>query len=117
MSFIFDVGDDTVWSPALRVGDLYVRFITQIGEHLGLPTGLSAMASDYYYIDPDAFEALVKKMFEETFSSSHPIGRAMLESALGPSAVILDRINRPLSASTPEERNFLEKARTLSMAR
>lgn len=117
VSFIFDVGDDTVWSPALRVGDLYVRFITQIGEHLGLPTGLSSMASDYYYIDPDIFEALVKKMFEENFRSTHRVGRAMLESVLAPSAVILDRINRPLSAATPDEREFLEKARALSMAR
>ncbi|OBG82619.1 hypothetical protein A5699_05540 [Mycobacterium sp. E802] len=117
MSFIFDVGDDTVWSPALKVGDLYVRFVTQVGEFLGMPTGLSAMASDYYYIDPDVFEALVKKLFKEAFGTNHQIGRAMLESVLAPSAVILDRINRPLSAVTSDEREFLEKARALSMAR
>ncbi|SUA31522.1 Uncharacterised protein [Mycolicibacterium fortuitum] len=116
MSFIFEVGDDTVWSPALRVGELYVRFVTQVGDLLGVPTGLSAMASDYYEIDPDAFEVLVKKIFEETFRSTHQIGRAMLESVLAPSVVILERIGRPLSADTPEELEFLDGARTLSMA-
>lgn len=117
MSFIFDVGDETVWSPALRVGELYVRFIEQVGDLLGVPTGLSAMAADYYYIDPDVFEVLVKKIFEANFRSTHRIGRAMLESILAPSVVILDRIERPLSADTPEGLAFLEKARTLSMAR
>ncbi|WP_396912918.1 DUF6086 family protein [Mycolicibacterium sp.] len=117
MSFIFDVADDTVWSPALRVGDLYVRFITQIADMLSLNSGLTAMASDYYYIDPDVFEVLVKKIFEENFHSTHQIGRAMLESVLAPSIVILDRIDRPLSGSTHEQQAFLAKARTLSMAR
>jgi len=117
MSFIFDVGNDTVWSPALRVGELYVRFIAQVGDLLGVPTGLSEMASDYYYIDPDLFEVLVKMMFEDNFRSTHQIGRAMLESILAPSVVILDRIDRSLSADTPEELAFLKRARTLSMAR
>ncbi|MFV8160794.1 DUF6086 family protein [Mycobacterium sp. 134] len=117
MSFIFDVGDDTVWSPALRVGELYVRFVTQVGDLLGVPTGLSAMASDYYEIDPDVFEVFVRKLFEETFGSTHHIGRAMLESVLAPSVVILDRIGRPLSADTAEEAEFLGGARALSMAR
>lgn len=117
MSFIFDVGGDTVWSPALRIGQLYVRFIAQAGDLLGVPTGLIEMASDYYYIDPDVFEVLVKKIFEANFRSTHRIGRAMLESILAPSVVILDRIDRPLSVDTPEELTFLENARTLSMAR
>lgn len=117
MSFIFDVGDDTVWSPALQVGELYVRFVAQVADLVGVPTGLSEMASDYYYVDPDVFEVLVKKIFEKNFRGTHRIGRAMLESILAPSVVILDRIDRPLSADTPEELAFLEKARTLSMAR
>ncbi|WP_135454174.1 DUF6086 family protein [Mycobacterium sp. DL99] len=117
MSFIFDVGDDTVWSPALQVGELYVRFVGQVGDLLAVPTGLNKMASDYYYIDPDVFEVLVKTVFEANFRSTHRIRRAMLESILAPSVVILDRIDRPLSAGTPEQLAFLETARTLPMAR
>ncbi|MGA5540626.1 DUF6086 family protein [Mycobacterium sp. NPDC051198] len=117
VSFIFDVEDTTVWSPALRVGELYVRFVVQVADLLGVPTGLSEMAADYYEIDADVFEAMVKTVFEETFRSAHQVGRPMLESVLAPSVVILDRIDRPLSANTPEEIAFLERARTLSMAR
>jgi hypothetical protein len=116
VSFIFDVGETTVWSPALRVGDLYVRFLGQIGDSVGLPTGLSAMASDYYYINPDEFEALITKIFNDNFRSTHQIGRAMLESVLAPSAVILKRIDRPLVARTTEEREFLDRAYELPMA-
>lgn len=116
MSFIFDVGDETVWSPALRVGDLYVRFLTEIGEMFNLPTGLSAMASDYYYIEPDAFSELIGRIFVENFGTTHQVGRAMLESVLAPSVVILDRIGRPLLPRSAEELEFLTKARSLSMA-
>ncbi|OWM01265.1 hypothetical protein B7435_17035 [Mycolicibacterium peregrinum] len=116
MSFIFDVDEHTVWSPALRVGELYVRFLAQVADVLGVPTGLCQMASDYYTVDADAFEVLVTRMFEANFRSTHPIARAMLESVLAPSVVILDRIGRPLSADTPEALAFLEWARALPMA-
>jgi hypothetical protein len=115
MSFIFDVGDQTVWSPALRVGELYVRFMNELGEVFETSNGLNAMAADYYYIEPDAFQAFVNGVFVDNFRNTHAIGRAMIESVLAPSAVILDRIDRPLVARTEEESVFLSKARALSM--
>ncbi|MFN6554650.1 DUF6086 family protein [Mycolicibacterium septicum] len=117
MSFVFEVEDCTVWSPALQVGDLYVRFLAQVADLLGVPTGLSEIAADYWQIDAGTFEVFVTAMFEANFRSAHQIRRAMLESILAPSVVILDRIDRPLSADTSEKLAFLEKARTLSMAR
>lgn len=81
-----------------------------------MATGLRPTAADYYIIDPDTFEVLVNRMFAANFRSTRPIGRAMLESVLVPSAVILERIDRPLSADTPAARAFLEWARALPMA-
>lgn len=73
------------------------------------------MASDYYYIDPDVFEVLVKRIFTESFPVHHEIWSGMLQSVLGPSVRILDRIDRPLVAETVAGREFLEEARTLGM--
>lgn len=115
MSFVFDAGPCTVWTPSLQVGDLYVRFVTQVSELLGVPTGLSEMVPGYYLIGEDEFEVLVNRMFDAHFRSTHQIGRAMLESVLAPSVVILDRIYRPISAASPLELAFLEKARALPM--
>lgn len=106
-----------MWSPALQVGELYVRLLTQVADLLGVPTGLNEIAADYWQIDADDFEVLVTTMFEANFRSVHQIRRAMLEAILAPSVVILDRIDRPLSADTSEKLAFLEKARNLSMAR
>jgi hypothetical protein len=117
VSYVFDVGDDTVWSPSLQVGDLYVRFFREVAEMLEVPTGLTAIASDMYEIDIDLYENLVKKLFEIYFSSSHPVLRGLVEAVLTPSIVVLERGGRSLSPSSPEEQKFIDKARGLSMAR
>jgi hypothetical protein len=117
VSYVFDVGDDTVWSPALRVGDLYVRFATELAEVLRVPTGLTAVASDMYEIDIDLYENFVSKLFEMYFSSSHPVLRGLVESVLAPSVVVLERGGRPLTPKTVDEEEFLNRARELSMAR
>ncbi|WP_137816586.1 DUF6086 family protein [Gandjariella thermophila] len=117
MSYVFDVGDDTVWSPSLQVGDLYVRFLCEIAETLGVRTGLTAIASDMYEIDIDVFANLVRKLFDVYFSSGHPVLRGLIEGVLAPSVVVLERGGRPLTPSSDEEREFIERARGLSMAR
>lgn len=117
MSYVFEVGDETVWSPSLQVGDLYVRFLRETAETLGIPTGLTAIASDMYEIDIDVYEHLVKKLAETYFASRHPVLRGLIEAVLAPSVVILDRADRPLMAATAGEREFIDRARGLSMAR
>jgi uncharacterized protein DUF6086 len=117
VSYVFDIDDDTVWSPSLQVGDLYVRFLGQLAEMLGLPTGLVANASDMYDIDIDPFENLVKRLFEVYFSSGHPVLRGMIGSVLAPSVVILDRGGRPLVAATAEQQEYIDESRGLSMAK
>jgi len=37
MSYIFDVGDDSVWSPSNRVGQLYVGMLNAAAEALQVP--------------------------------------------------------------------------------
>lgn len=116
MSYLFEVGGDTVWSPARRVGDLYVRFLREIAETLTVATGLTAIASDMYRIDIDEYEILVKKLFENYFSSGHPVLRGLIEAVLAPSVVVLERGGRPLVPRSAEEREFIDRARDLSMA-
>lgn len=117
MSYVFDVDDDTVWSPSLQVGELYVRFLRETAEQLGLPTGLTAVADDMYDIDVDAFEHLVRKLAEVYFASAHPVLRGLVDGVLAPSVVVLERAGRPLTAQSDEEQEFLDRARSLSMAR
>jgi hypothetical protein len=111
MSYVFDVGDDEVWSPALRVGDLYVRFLGEIADMLGMPTGLTAVASDYYKIDIDVYGALVHEILAFYLASPHPVRRRLIEGVLVPSVMVLDRAGRPISPHTDEEREIIASAR------
>ena len=117
MSYVFDVDGDTVWSPSLQVGDLYVRFLRQIGEMLEIPTGLTAVASDLYDIDINIFNNLTRKLFEIYLTNSHPVLRGMVEAVLAPSVVILERSGRPLSPSSAEGQELIDRAQKLSMTR
>ncbi|MFI6171675.1 DUF6086 family protein [Nocardia sp. NPDC051052] len=117
MSYVFEIDNETVWSPALRVGDLYVRMLQDVGSVLGAPTGLSSVASDLWKIDIDAFETLVRLMYETYFDSSHQVFHVLIEGVLASSIVILERGGKNISPATDRERELLDMAFRLSMAR
>lgn len=117
MGYVFEIDHETVWSPSLRVGDLYVRMLQDVGAVLGVPTGLSAIASDLWVIDIDIFEALVKLMYEAYFGSGHQVFKGLIGGVLAPSVVILERGGKNISPVTDQECEFLDGAFRLSMAR
>ncbi|MEV6560993.1 DUF6086 family protein [Nocardia sp. NPDC051756] len=117
MGYVFVIDDETIWSPSLRVGDLYVRMLQDVGSVLAVPTGLSAAASDLWNIDIDAFETLVKLMYETYFGTGHQVFKVLIEGVLAPSVVILERGGKKISPATDQEREFLDGAFALSMAR
>ncbi|RZS44145.1 hypothetical protein EV193_10119 [Herbihabitans rhizosphaerae] len=107
MSYVFDVGDDTVWSPALRVGRLYVAGVTSLAEVFGIDAGLRAVAADMYSIDLDAFEAFTARLFAEYFRSHHDVARLLLAGVLQPSLIMLERAGRAIEPEDDEQRRFL----------
>ncbi|MFC6009460.1 DUF6086 family protein [Nocardia lasii] len=117
MSYVFDVDDETVWSPSLRVGELFVRMHTDICSVLGVATGLTAIANDMYEIDIDVFERTTLTVFEEYSSSGNGAFRAMLGATLGPSLNILNYCRRPVAPRSSEEKDFMSWAAGLGMPR
>ncbi|MEU4314475.1 DUF6086 family protein [Nocardia sp. NPDC024068] len=117
MSYIFEIQDETVWSPALRVGKLYESMAQDVAESLGVPTGMTAMASDFCEIELDVFVTFVRLAYKEYFSSSHPVLRGLIGAVLAPSIVVLERGGQSVVPDSAEEREFLRRARDLSMPR
>lgn len=107
MSYIFDVGEDTVWSPSLRVGRLYVTLASCIVGEVGRGTGLDAVADDMYQIDLPVFGAFVRAVYDDFFSTDHQIHRDLLRGWLSVSLVLLERAGTPIEARTEEQKSFL----------
>ncbi|MEU4430593.1 DUF6086 family protein [Nocardia rhamnosiphila] len=115
MSYIFDIDDVTVWSPALRVGRLYVSMAQDVAGVLDVSTGMTAMASDYWEIELPEFEAFVRVMYKTFFSSDHPVFKDLIGAVLAPSIVLLERGGRSFLPGSDEERKFIDRAHELSM--
>lgn len=110
MSYIFDIGDDTVWSPALRVGQAYVGFARELGTLLGIETGLDQVADDMVEIDAARFERFARALLDEYLRSSHPTYRVLSQGPLLVTLALLDRAGRTLEPKTEEERDLNRQA-------
>jgi hypothetical protein len=110
MSYIFDVGDDTVWSPALRVGEAYVGFAHQLGALLDTETGLHQVAEDMVEIDVGSFERFARALLDSYVRSSHPIYRELSRGPLLVSLALLGRAGRVIEPMTQEERDLNRQA-------
>ncbi|MGY4102599.1 DUF6086 family protein [Nocardia sp. R16R-3T] len=117
MSYVFDVDDQTVWSPALRVGELFVRIHTDVCSVLNMATGITAIANDMYEIDLEIFEKTTLAIFNEYISSQNAAFKAMLGATLGPAVNILNYCKRPLTPRSNEEGAFISWATSLGMPR
>ena len=114
MSYIFDVGEDTVWSPSLRVGKLYVTAIESVAKGLRRPTGLVAISEDMYQIDPTIFEAFVKDFLADFLSTNHKVYRELVRGVLLPSLVLLERAGISLEPMGDEQKTLVLHAQDLA---
>ncbi|HEX6472183.1 MAG TPA: DUF6086 family protein [Streptosporangiaceae bacterium] len=114
MSYIFDVGEDTVWSPSLRVGRLYVAATRCLAAELDRPPGLVAVAEDMYQIDLAKFEIFVKDLFAAFSSTNHRVYRELMRGVLLPSLVLLERAGISPETTSDEEKTLMLQAQDLA---
>ncbi|GAA4897022.1 hypothetical protein LX16_1270 [Stackebrandtia albiflava] len=81
MSYVFDVAGETVWSPASRVGALFVALSGVFAEYAGTPAGLHAEARDWYEIEPDVFARHVAALLDGP-GRNHPVYGLLAEGYL-----------------------------------
>jgi hypothetical protein len=91
VSFIFDINQETVWSPALRAGQVYVGYAQALADVLKSQTGFSFNGEDFVNIDPDSFRDLVERMRETLESTNHRVLTDLICPVYAPSRVMLER--------------------------
>ncbi|WP_051969501.1 DUF6086 family protein [Kitasatospora azatica] len=90
MSFIFDdLENETVWSPAVTAGELFVATANSLAGSYEVPTGLEARAADWYRVDGPIFKSFVREIAART--SQHPVLRELSRGFIATSLVILER--------------------------
>lgn len=97
MSYIFEAGDNTLWSPSLHVGAVFIEVAEGLGRATKVPTGLTAMASDYIIVDTAAFGAFVRSLLADP-AAGHPVFVQLTQGFLATCAVLLERAGHPVAS-------------------
>jgi Family of unknown function (DUF6086) len=114
MSYVFEWNDETLWSPALRVGKLYVTLADALAAMLSVPHGLSAMASDYYEVDRDRFAAFIGAL-RALSPEGHVVGRELLSGFLTTSLVLLRRMDAAPELDAEARTATMDFARSMAV--
>jgi hypothetical protein len=110
VSYALDIGGHTVWSPALRVGTLYVGFSKTVSDEYGIPLGFRPIANDTVEIDPVIFGHFVDKLMDAIVESNHEILRQELLTIVLPGIVMLDRGAHPVADRTEARKQLIADA-------
>lgn len=113
MSYVFDIGRDTVWSPSTTTGRVYTELLTLVTETLELDAGAGAIASDYHEFEPEAFTTFVNRLLEiHEHDDPAPLA-AMLHGFLEVSIVMATRAGLSLTPAGPRGRATVDNAARL----
>jgi hypothetical protein len=92
VSYIFDADGDTVWSPALDVGNAYVRCAQALGDVFGVPPGFDFISEDMVEIDLGEFEAFTNTLGSVAAEAGGQVVlQDLIDAVLAPSLVMLER--------------------------
>ena len=95
MSYVFEIDGVTVWSPALRVGRVFVGCAQALAEVVGLPLGFSFNGTDMIEIDCAELEAFVGAMAQISEPAiTHRILNTLVHPVAVPCVVMLRRSGR-----------------------
>jgi Family of unknown function (DUF6086) len=114
MSYSFEVGTYTVWSPALRVGETYMAYVHGLEAVYGKSAGIRALSEDMVEIDPDVFRGFVQNLVAVLASGNHAILELELRAVIIPAVVMLERAGVVLAWS--DHSDLINEAHSLARA-
>lgn len=100
MSFVFEIDGETVWSPALRVGQAFVGCAQALGQVAGVSPGFSFSAEDMIEIDAPQLEAFANALTHMSRSPApHRVLENLTDAVRVPCLVMLERAGRAVGHS------------------
>ncbi|OXM39153.1 hypothetical protein CFP71_43095 [Amycolatopsis thailandensis] len=104
MSYIFEADGETVWSPALRIGRLFVTMADTLSANAETAHGLSFMASDHVIVDVPVFTEFTRTLLDGSVMT-HPVYRELARGFVALCLAVLDEAGAdlPLGAGWRDE--------------
>ncbi|MCP2261246.1 hypothetical protein LX15_004967 [Streptoalloteichus tenebrarius] len=112
MGYVFEVEGETVWSPSLDIGHLFMDIANRLSEDLKQSHGMSLMASDFIDIDRDAFAAFVRSMLNSSVMTNltyYVLSRGFLATCLA----MLERAGSPVAPQNSEQQDLVAFGKAL----
>ena len=108
MSQYVEMEGRTLWNPANRAGNLFLRHVRLWEEELGLPSGIGEMTNDEIDIEREPFTAFVAALVAHQRATGHGVILALSAGFTGTVLTLADRAGIPLppppaDASAPRE--------------
>ncbi|MBL1084235.1 hypothetical protein JK359_20070 [Streptomyces actinomycinicus] len=91
MSQYFEIGDDSLWNPATRAAQLFLRQVAVFEAELELPSGLGPMRNDECKIDPAVLGIFTHALLARHRRTGHSIIQALSENFVGIVVVLAER--------------------------
>ncbi|MEV5969937.1 DUF6086 family protein [Streptomyces sp. NPDC051921] len=102
MSQYVDMDGETLWNPANKAGNLFLRHVRLWEEELGLPSGIGEMANDEIDVAREPFTAFVAALVAHQRATGHGVVLALSEGFAGTVLALADRAGIPLPPATEE---------------
>jgi hypothetical protein len=91
MSYSFDINGHSVWTPALRVGTIYVGYVRAVSDAYQVKSGLETIANDTADIAPEVFGPFIELLTGGLTDTNHSLLREQLQVVVLPGIVMLER--------------------------
>lgn len=115
MSYPIAFGDNTIWDPALRVGQMFVGLAHGAAEVLRIPSGLNPRVNGTCVIDDlRTFSVFVEQLWDSYFATRHPAAHEQVRGLLLICLVLLDRAGSPVTPADEAQVAIMDDARTLA---
>ena len=114
MSYSFDIDGHSVWTPALRVGTIYVGYVRAVSEAYEVKNGLESVANDTVEIVPEVFGPFIELLTSRLVVTNHSLLRDQLQVVVQPGIVMLDRGGFAISEERPEVGELVRMARDVA---
>ena len=113
MSMVFESNGQEIWSPSLRVGNLFLKQVEALEQLLDMKSGMESFLADTVEIDAALFNSFVIKALETLETTNNPPLFALLEGCIKIAIALNEKITGQVPDVSEKLYSLVVKAKTV----